>query len=75
MVRGERAPKKRSFEVKVFRKVPQNAFFGMFFFQNFACDAENLAKTVSFECFGRGRQSSQRLLQQQKNDFGKSSEN
>ena len=41
---GERGPKKRNFLVKIFQKVPKNAFFGLFF-QIFACGAENLAKT------------------------------
>ena len=46
-LRGERAPKKRNFLIKIFQKVPKNAFFGLFFFQNFACSAEILAKTGS----------------------------
>ena len=40
---GECAPKKRNFLVKLFQKLPINAFFGLFF-QNFACGAENLVK-------------------------------
>ena len=39
----DRAPKKRNFLVKIFQKVPKNAFFGLFF-QNFACCPNNLAK-------------------------------
>ena len=40
--RGVRAEKTRFF-VKIFEKVPKNAFSGQLF-QNFACGAENLAK-------------------------------
>ena len=40
----EGAQKKRNFLVKIFQKVPKNAFLGLFF-QNFACGAQNLAKT------------------------------
>ena len=54
ILRGERAPKKRNFLVKVFQKVSKNAFFGLFF-QNFACGAENLAKTGTKLCLGRAR--------------------
>ena len=50
---GERAPKKRSFLVKIFQKVPKNAFFDCFFFQKFACGAENVAKIGAKQCFGR----------------------
>ena len=46
-------PKKRDFLVKFLQKVPKNGFFDSFFFQNFACSAENLAKTASFYCFRR----------------------
>ena len=49
---------KGAFEAKIyttiFQKKPINVFFGLFF-QNFACGAENLAKTGSFWCFGRAR--------------------
>ena len=44
ILRGDRTPKKRNFSVKIFQKVPKNAFFGLFF-QNFACGAR------SFEIF------------------------
>ena len=42
-----------SSEKKIFgqnfqKEVPKNANFGLFFFQNFACMARNLAKTGSF---------------------------
>ena len=38
---GVRAPKKNQvFLVKIFQKVPKNAFFGLFF-EKFACEAEN----------------------------------
>ena len=37
------------------KKVPKNAFFWPVFFQNFACGAENLAKTGSLQCFGRAQ--------------------
>ena len=46
--------KKRNFSVKIFQKVPKNAFFGLFF-QNFACGAKNLAKIGTKPCFGRAR--------------------
>ena len=36
------------------KKVPKNAFFGLFF-QNFARGAENLAKIGTKQCFGRAR--------------------
>ena len=42
ILRGERASKKRDFFVIIFQKVPKNGF------QNFACGAENLAKTGTF---------------------------
>ena len=42
--RGARA----DFLVKIFQKLPKNAFYGPFF-QNFACGAENLAKMGSLE--------------------------
>ena len=42
----EGAPKKTQF-VKIFQKVPKNAFFGLFF-QNFACGAKISAKTGTF---------------------------
>ena len=57
---GERAPKKRDFLVKIFQKVPKNAFFGLFF-QIFACGAKNFAKTGTKPCI---RESS-------KNQFGR----
>ena len=41
---GARA-KKRNFFCKYFQKLPENGFFGQFFFQKFVCSAENLAKT------------------------------
>ena len=50
---GERAPKKRDFLVNVFQKMPKKYFFFVFFIQNFACGAQNLAKTGSFEFFGK----------------------
>ena len=40
-------PKKRNFLVKIFQKVPKNAFFGLFFFLKFACGAAN--------CLGRAQ--------------------
>ena len=43
---GERAPKKREFLLKIFQKVPRNAFF-LAFFQNFACGAESLTEAGS----------------------------
>ena len=52
---GARAKKKRNFSVKVFQKVPKNAFFGLLF-QNFACGAENFAKIGTKQCFGRARE-------------------
>ena len=44
-----RAEKKRSRKkkIKVFQKVPKNAFYELFF-QNFACSDEHFAETVSF---------------------------
>ena len=36
ILRGERAPKKRDFLVKIIQKVPENAFFGLLF-QKIAC--------------------------------------
>ena len=38
---GEARAEKRVFLVKIFQKLPKNAFFGLFFFQNFACGVEN----------------------------------
>ena len=43
---------KTPFFNKNFPKSDQKLLFGLFFFQNFACGAENLAKTRSFQCFG-----------------------
>ena len=62
---GERAPKKRNFFLSKFlKKLPKNAFFGLFF-QNFASGAKNLAKiyrTVLWESsknqFGRTKEKS-----------------
>ena len=51
-MRSERAPKNRNFSVKIFQKVPKNAFYGLFF-QNFAYGAENLPKIGTKQCFGR----------------------
>ena len=48
-------PKKRNFLVKIFQKVPKNAFFDCFFFHKFACGAENFAKIGAKQCFGRGQ--------------------
>ena len=42
---GARA-KKRNFLVKIFQKVPKNAFFGLFF-QKFACGTKNLVEIGS----------------------------
>ena len=33
--------------------MPEKAVFGLFFFQNFLCDVQNLAKTGSFKRSGR----------------------
>ena len=49
---GGRAPKKRNFLVKIFQKLPKNAYFGLFF-PNFACRAENLAQIGIKQCFGK----------------------
>ena len=49
---GERA-KKMLFE-PVFSKFSK-LFTRFFFFKNFACGAENLAKTASFYCFRRAQ--------------------
>ena len=38
------------FLVKIFQKVPENAFVGLFF-QNFACGAENVTKKVFLEFY------------------------
>ena len=54
ILRGDRAPKKPNFSVKIFQKVPKNAFFGLFF-QNSACGAKNLTKIGTKPCFGRAR--------------------
>ena len=43
---GARAEKRGDFLVEIFQKVLQNAFLA--FFRNFACGAENFAKTGSF---------------------------
>ena len=51
---GRARRKKRNFSVKIFQKVPKNAFFGLFF-QNFACSAKSLAKIGTKQCFGRAR--------------------
>ena len=48
---GERDPKKHDFLVNIFQKVPKNASIGLFFLQNFASGARNLAKTGNFSCF------------------------
>ena len=48
ILRGERAPKTQFFG----QSFSKNACF---FFQNFDCSAEKLAKTESFYCFGRPR--------------------
>ena len=40
ILRGERAPKKRDFLVKIIQKVPENAFFGLLF-QKIACGTKN----------------------------------
>ena len=42
-------PKKQDFLVKIFQKVPKNAFFGLFFHM-FAC-----AKTGTKSCLGRAQ--------------------
>ena len=55
LLRGVRAPKKRNFLVKIFQKVPKNAFFDCFFLQKFACGAENFAKVGAKQCFGRAQ--------------------
>ena len=51
---GVRAEKPQ-FLVKIFQKKTKDAFVGLFFFQNFACGAEILAKTGTKKCFGRVR--------------------
>ena len=53
-MRGERAPKKRDFLVKIFQKVHENAFYGLFF-QNFVCGADNFIKTETKPSLGRAR--------------------
>ena len=45
-MRAKIQPKKRNFLVTIFKKVPMNAFF-CFFFQKFACGAENMVKMGS----------------------------
>ena len=52
--KGERAPKKRIFWTtdNNFLKEPKNAFFGLFFFQNFACCANNLSKWGPYSDLG-----------------------
>ena len=42
-LREERAPKKRDFLAKIFRKLPKNTFFGLFF-QKFAGRAEKFGQ-------------------------------
>ena len=51
---GERAPKNRDFLVKIFQKVPKNAFLD-YFFQKLARGAENLPKTGTKPCLGRAQ--------------------
>ena len=50
--KGECTPKNRDFLVKMFHKVPTNAFFGLVF-PNFACSVENCFGKK--QCFGRTR--------------------
>ena len=50
---GERAPKKTRFFCQNFSKSAQKRLFWQFFFQKFACGAENLAKMGAKKCFGR----------------------
>ena len=42
--------RKTRFFGQIFQKVPKNDLFGLFFFQNFACGAENLAETGTKTC-------------------------
>ena len=44
---GSAHRKIRNFLVKIFQKLPKNAFFGLFFFENLAFGAENLVKMGS----------------------------
>ena len=46
ILRGDRAPKKSDFLVEIFRKMPKNAFFGLFF-QKLARGEENFVKLGS----------------------------
>ena len=58
---GEREPKKRNFLVKIFQKVPKNAFLDCFFFQKFACNAESFGKIGAKQCFGRAQKRSSKF--------------
>ena len=49
---GERAPKKRNFLVKIFQKVPKNAFFLACFFKILPAAQKVFTKTRSFWCLG-----------------------
>ena len=74
ILRGERAPKKRDFLVKIFQKVTKNAFFGLFF-QSFDCGAENLAETGSKPGLGRARKIISVDLKKRSTKFSKIFEN
>ena len=52
---GSARQKKCIFLVKIFQKVPKNAFLCRPVFQDFACGAKNFTKTGFFQCFGRAR--------------------
>ena len=53
ILRGERAPKKRSFLVKIFQKVPKNALFWPFF--KFCQRRRKFAKIGTKQCLRRAR--------------------
>ena len=60
---------------KFSKKCLQTPFFGLFFFQNYACAAENLVKTGTKQCSGRARKINLADLKKGRQKFRKFFEN
>ena len=71
---AERAPKNAIFLSTLSKKCPKTAFLTCFFFQKFACSAENLVYLRS-KCFGRARKINLVGLKKGRQNFRKLFEN